>query len=371
MKWLSRIARKRSQKADVRAQGLSRAVVHNSLVATLGLFAIGLLVLIALNPSLSNLRSLAITLPVVWIISLTVRLAAQQLAVGAYSLELETRVGPTGNLSTDYEYMPSQQIFRYAVAGHAATAFLFLLGLAVSVVLLSQEAAISSAQTWKQNLAALVDIQHGWSSLAWASQILWVNFVIGCLNFLPTIPFDNRALLYSLLTRKRFGLEATVLHRLSLLNSHLSTALLGCGAAMLVVVVTSKNYEANNIWYAVVAASVYLFVASRWERSRALQLEEQYMPLSKVRRDSRHHQPAAPHGVCSTDSSQRQHRHSHRHTSSSSGRHHGQSAVGDDVLDDILRKLHREGTAALSSREKEALLMASHRLQEKRRSQQT
>lgn len=370
MKWLSRIARKRSEGADVHAQGLSKAIVHQSLVATLGLFAIGLLILIAWNPNLVDLRSLAITLPVVWIISLTVRLAAQQLAVGAYSLELETRVGPTGNLSTDYEYMPAQQIFRYAMAGHAATVFLFLLGLSVCGVLLSQEAAISSAQTWKQNLAALLDIQPGWSSLAWASQILWVNFVIGCLNFLPTIPFDNRALLYSLLTRKRFGLEATVLHRLSLLNSHFSMACLGCGAAMVAVAVTSDNYETNNIWYAFIAASVYLFVASRWELSRAMQLEEQYMPLSKIRKDARHHLPAA-HGVYSMDSSQRQHRRSHRHQSSSSGRHHGQSAVGDDVLDDILRKLHREGTAALSTREQEALLIASQRLKEKRRSQQT
>ena len=234
-----------------------RAHIHGSLLLTLVLFSLGLLFLSTTRPGLAEFRPLALTLPAIWVVSLAVRIAAQHLAIGAYSLELETRLGPSGNLSTEYEFMPPQQILRYSLAGHAATAFLVLIGLIVSAVLVPGENS-------QMKLAALLDVHGGWTSLAWATQIMWVNLFIGAFNLLPTIPFDNRALLYSLAVRKRFGhpkccggwpFDSPGSHSVGLRNQH-PVGNLAVGQRFSCCLVCVDRF------------AVYLFVASRWELSR-------------------------------------------------------------------------------------------------------
>jgi hypothetical protein len=325
---------------------LGQANIHVSLLLTLFLISFATFVLSVTQPSLADLRPFVLTLPCIWVISLAVRTASQHAAIGPHSLELETVLGPTGNLSTDYEDLPPSRILRYAVAGHMATLFLAVLGGLICAALLPVDSALSWAVFW--------DVEGGWSNRALATQIMWVNIIIGVLNLLPTIPFDNRALLYSLLCRKQLAEEPAILHRLALLDSHVAALLLGGGSMMLLLGWFSEIEYFG--WYGLIAAAIYLFVASRWESARSRQLEEQYMPYVTVRRDMPQRKPPAPH----FSQAPKQPRQA---TAANSA---PKLPVTDADLDEILRKLHREGTAALSIQEQEALLTASQKLKEKR-----
>ena len=355
--------------------GWIKANVHSSLLFTLALLVIGLLVISSLRPGLAELRTLALTLPVIWVVSLAVRIAAQHLSIGEDSLEFQIKLGPTGNLSTDYEFLRPIQILKYSVAGHAATLFLVVLGMVITAAVLPME------QSQKINLGignratALLDVHGGWGSLAWASQILWVNLIIGVLNLLPTIPFDNRAMLYSLFLLRRHSNETVVLRDLSTFNSHLAAFFLGTGFAALGL---SLIYSVEPIgWYAVTAAGVYLFVASRWEVSRSLQLEEQCVQLEAVTRE--HHQKHSHHGskhhrgggsdiLHGSELAFRQTSDEPSSAGQSATKSERRMHVSEAYLDEILRKLHREGTSSLSIREQEALLTASRKLREKHKS---
>lgn len=325
-----------------------QANIHASLIVTLFLLSFSLLVLSFTNSGFVEFRSFAFTIPMIWVISLAVRIAAQHAAIGIHSLELETLVGPTGNLSTHYEDLPSPQIFRYALAGQLSSLMLSLLGVLISMAMIPE--AVTGGVRW----AALLDVQGGFNNRALASQIMWVNLLIGMFNLLPTVPFDTRALLYWMLSRKRQADEPGILRKLAFLNSHLACIMMGCGISLwLLGLMTDTEHFA---WYALIAASVYLFVSSRLEAARSRLLEEQYMPFVSVRKDTPQRHPPAPHlNLSPPESRNRSHEKAARKSSSN-----------EVELDEILRKLHREGSGSLSDQEQEALLRASQKLKEKR-----
>lgn len=311
-----------------------------------------MLVLSVTRTSFADFKPFVLTLPMIWVVSLAVRIAAQHLIIGSHSLELETLLGPTGNLSTHYEDLPPRQILGYALAGHVATLSLILLG---ALVNLASAPIDQGLTTW----TALLDVEGGWSNRSLASQIMWINIAIGVLNLLPTIPFDNRALFYSLMCRGQFGEEPQILRRLALMDSHIASVLLGCGSTLFAL---SWFVETEYFgWYALIAAAVYLFVASRWESARSLQLEEQYMPVVNVRQDVPQRRPPAPHfGQAAAARSKRE-------EPAKEKRSEPAKPASESEIDEILRKLHREGTSALSIQEQEALLSASQKLKEKQK----
>lgn len=350
--------------------GWIQANVHASLLLTLGLIALGLLFISSYQTELAELKPWAFTLPVVWVVSLAVRIAAQHLAIGVDSIDMHTKLGPTGNISTDYEFLRPWQIFRYAIAGQLATLLLLALGAVVSAVLLPIEGVSGS---W----SALLDFHGGLDSLAWATQIIWVNALIFSLNLLPTIPFDNRALLYSLAMLYRRHEETKVLRSLSSFNSHIAAGLLG-GALSVFVVCYLLEIDPIG-WYLLAATGVYLMVASRWEKSRAADLEEQCVSFGANRQERRsrsssgRHDHRLGHG---TDKSGPAVATPAVATSNSEDSGAGsvkmrepRMHVSEAYLDEILRKLHKEGAGSLSVKEQEALLTASQKLKEKHRSQ--
>lgn len=253
----------------------------------------------------------------------------------------------------------------YALAGQSATLALILLGALVNLASIPADQTITIG-------SALLDVVGGWSNRALATQIMWVNLVIGVLNLLPTIPFDNRALLYSLLCRGQFGEEPAILRRLASADSHLATLLMGAGSTLFVLsCITREDYFG---WYALIAAAVYLFVASRWEAARSHQLEEQYMPVLNVRQDTPARRPPAPHfgqaarEARSKGKAVREKLSDKVEPTLQASTPMGESAPSSESdIDEILRKLHREGTGSLSIQEQEALLTASQKLKEKQK----
>ncbi|MEZ6151623.1 MAG: hypothetical protein R3C09_16055 [Pirellulaceae bacterium] len=357
--------------------GLGQAQIHSSLLILLA--ALSILVAMAgfSRPDLSEMLPAAITLPIVWVVSLAVRVAAQQLALGPTAIEMETTVGPTGNLSTDYEYLPGRRMLLYAAAGQTASMGLVLLGAVVS-------AALIQAQGRVVEPAKLLDLQGGWHSGAWASQIMWVNLFLTCLHLLPTVPFDMRAALFGVFSlQNRNAQEPFVFRKVAVLVSHLSTFMLGMGMSTLLM---SLIWQREIIgWYAATAAAVYLFVAAQWEASRADELEEQYMPVlarshaphaKQTRRPHLKFRPITEPGTArGTPQSQNGLAESappaELADNSFSTNIRGEEFSEDRSLasldiDEILRKLHRQGRDALSRLEQEALLNASQKLQEKR-----
>ncbi|MFO0940135.1 MAG: hypothetical protein U0930_05150 [Pirellulales bacterium] len=342
-----------------------QAKIHSSLLMTLFLLSFATLLLSVTRPTFAEFKPFVLTLPMIWVVSLTVRIAAQHFAIGSHSLDLETLLGPTGNLSTHYEDLPPRQIMLYALAGQSATIALVLLGGLVNL------ASIPADQTMTIG-SALLDVVGGWSNRALATQIMWVNLVIAILNLLPTIPFDNRALLYSLLCRGQFGEEPAILRRLASADSHLATLLMGAGATLFALSCIEKQDYFG--WYALIAAGVYLFVASRWEAARSHQLEEQYMPVLNVRQDTPARRPPAPHFGQAPRESKRKGK-AVRDRAADNVKPKVQATVpgvesaptNESDIDEILRKLHREGTGSLSIQEQEALLTASQKLKEKKK----
>lgn len=341
--------------------GLGQAEIHSSLIILLAILSLLIAVLGVSRPGFAELLPAAVTLPVVWVLSLAVRVAAQQLMLGENSQDMETTVGPTGNLATDYEYLPAKQILFYSLAGQLATCGLALLGFVVN-------AAISQNLTSQLTLAQVFDLKGGWGSQAVASQIMWINLFLCVLHLLPTVPFDMRATIFAVFSlRNRNAQEPLVFRKLAGLVSHLSTFMLGIGLTTLVFSWVLGREIVG--WYAAIAAAVYLFVAGQWESSRAEELEEQYAPVPTLK--FRHH------------AGYTQHTHLHFQERSAAEEHSDEVAglaAGDVAspladleepslaldVDEILRKLHREGPESLSTQEQQALLSASRKLKERR-----
>ena len=355
--------------------GLGQARIHSSLLLMLLLLSMLLLFVGVSRPGFSELLPAALTLPVVWVVSLAVRVAAQQLVLGESSIELETTVGPTGNLATDYEYLPAPQMLLYAVVGQTASLALVLLGSVVSAALIQADGRVVVA-------AELLDFKGGWGSDAWASQIMWVNLFIAALHLLPTVPFDMRAALFSLFSlRSRNAQEPLVFRKVAVLVSHLSAFMLGIGLS---AVALSLVWRQEIIgWYAAVAAAVYLFVAAQWEASRADELEEQYMPVLPRAHAAHGQRPARPHlkfrpigeggdehslhGSQPATEDQRPEVAAEALSSADFVYEPSDDSPRESLdIDEILRKLHRDGSQSLTRLEQEALLNASQRLQAKR-----
>ncbi len=336
--------------------GFGHVEIHSSLIIALPTLSASLILLSFMRFGMTELRTAAVTLPLIWLISLLIRVAAQQLAIGTHANNLETIIGPAGNLSTDHERLDGPIMFSYAVAGQMATASLIILGFVVSAAIapVNQSALLNQTTL---TASELFDFKGGWTSRACASQIMWLNLFIGSLHLLPTVPFDMRALVYacSRIRNRRFS-QSHIYSTLASMDSHLSCILLGVGIACAIL---QLNYEGLVTgWYGFIAASVYLFVGGRWEAARAAEFDEPALeePAFMKRRDPAHARKSdSPFPARSDYQPQAAH----------------YSAPDAELnpaldLDEILRKLHREGDSSLSDVEREALLSASKRLKNRR-----
>ncbi len=354
--------------------GLGQSKIHSSLLLTLAILSGLFLMVGATRPSARDLLPVALTLPIVWVGSLAVRLAAQQLAVGGYSHELDIIVGPTGNLQTDYEYLPANATLSYSVCGQLASIGLASLGLSVHAAMLPGGAPSSVS------LPHLLTFHGGWDSQSWATQILWVNVFLFCLHLLPTIPFDMRATMFALFSmRNRTAQEPQVFRAMASLDSHFAAVMMGIGLAAVGFGWVLQQPIAG--WYAAIAAAVYLFVASRWESARAEELEEQYQPRALRRpksplRAAGSGAPTPSHGesvdeepdwrtIYYDDAPSDAPPATDPREASGGESAEPTTPIGLDI-DEILRKIHREGRDALTEEERQALLDASRRIQARR-----
>ncbi len=325
------------------------------------------------QPSFYELRTVAISLPIIWFSSVLIRATAQQLALGEFSREANWVVGPTGNFSLGYETQSRGQTLAYAVSGQLAGLALMAIGWGtVGLTDLSQNAAVG-----------IVDFRGGWTLYALATQLFWVNAFLIVLHLMPTVPFDMRALLWGMLSGRSSGttLEPRILGQLNAALTHLAAATFAAGCVLLWVAV---GLGVDNPWYAFWGGGIYLFVAARWEASRGLEAERtyapQFRPISRSDKGSR--EPGAIHlgGSRIANSAE-----SIREKSESEDEPdwieslfdaatesvpkpvvESRRVVSDLEIDEILRKLHREGRAALLPAEQEALMLASQRFSERR-----
>jgi len=337
--------------------GLQHVYIHLSALIALPSTAIALAVLSLSYAGYSELRSAAVTLPIVWILSLLVRVAAQMLAIGSHGDEFEMVVGPAGNISNDYEHLSGPSMLSYAVAGQSATLLLALLGLLVL-------GAIAPAPASGLTMASILDFQAGWGSNAWASQIVWVNGFLFVLHLLPAAPFDARALIVGWTRVSQPNLPPWRLHRLlASTDSHLAVALAGFALAM--IATRLATMDSVLFWYALLFVSMYLLTVSQLEAFQAQQ-EEEFA------------EPELPHAWKKRDPSstiniQRQSKLMSEYRSASAYAESVElSSMAETLdIDEILRKLHREGQDALSPFEKEALLSASREIQARRQNPQS
>jgi len=330
--------------------GLHHLSIHLSALIAIALTSIVLLILASSSVANAELRTAAITLPVVWVFSLSIRIVAQRLAIGARGDQLEIVVGPAGNISNDYENLSGPNMLSYAVAGQSATLLVGLLGLLIL-------AAIAPTPATGLTLAALLDFQSGWSSHAWASQTVWVNVFLFAIHLLPAAPFDTRALIVGWChVSQPNWTSARISRLLAATASHLAVGIAGFALAMIATRLAA--HEPVVIWYAFLLVSVYLLSVSQFESFQAQQEEELSEPLTRSWRRSVQaslnlQRSSASYGDPDTDEAY--------------------TPPDNDFLphppldvDEILRKLHREGQEALSVREKDALLNASRQLQARR-----
>jgi hypothetical protein len=347
---------------EVGGMGQALKKIHSSLVVMMGLLSLLVVAVSLTKPGFEELLPAALTLPIVWLVSLTVRVAAQQLVLGEHALDMEMIVGPTGNLSIDYEYLPAKRIFFYSAAGQLATVGLALLGFVIN-------AALTQVATSELSVAELLDLKGGWRSDAWASQIMWINLFLAALHALPTVPFDMRATIFGLFSmRNRRPQEPQVFRKMAGFDSHLASFMLGAG---LTTMLLGWVFQTEIVgWYAAVAAAVYLFVAGQWEASRAEDLEEQYAPIFERRHPQAADESKRPHLMFTKIEPDAADQDTGRDLEP-----RGPEAVPDFLendafettdVDEILRKLHREGRSALSLVEQQALLSASRQLNERR-----
>ncbi|MCA9194967.1 MAG: hypothetical protein KDB03_24515 [Planctomycetales bacterium] len=328
--------------------------IHFSLLLIVAVFSLGILILASTQPGMMELRTAALTLPVVWLGSLIVRTAAQQLCLGVHAQDCETLLGPCGNLSTDYEFLPWSSNVRYTLVGQGASAALAGVGLLISAVLAPEE---------NSSLATILDFQAGFESRAWATQIMWMNAFFFVLHLFPAVPFDTRALCYGLLVRlPQANIQVTPYRTLSALQSHLAAVLMGAGVVLASLGVGVGLDFAG--WYASFAAAFYLFVGSRWEDSRAKELESHYQ-IQSWQSDVVHSTVAAP--AARSQANQLVERaEAAAEEMLGTGNYVERMDEFLDV-DEILRKLHREGKAALSAAENAVLIDASRRMKARQR----
>lgn len=331
--------------------GLEHVYVHLSAIIALPLAAIGLGASLAAAPNYEELKTAAITLPIVWILSLVIRVAAQLLAIGSHGDDFEMVIGPAGNISNDYERLSGPAMLSYAVAGQSATLLLSFLGLLVL-------GAVAPSPANGLTLAWILDLQTGWSSNAWASQIVWVNGFLFLLHLLPAAPFDSRALVVGWCQVSRPAMSHAQVHRLlASIDSHLALAIAGFSLAM--IVTRLSTMESVAIWYALLVVSIFLLTISQLESYLAQQqddLAEPLLPRSWKERDT-----------AGSVHRQRRTKLSGEYSELPFGESADAPSDHEVVdVDEILRKLHREGQEALSPLEKEALLTASRELQARR-----
>ena len=150
------------------------------------------------------------------------------------------------------------------------------------------------------------------------------------------------------------------------MDSHLAAVMTGIAGTTVAI---SFAFRTEVVaWYVAAAAAVYLFVASRWEASRAVELEEQYAPIPP--RVLRVTPRAVPQDSLTNNAAEE-----------ADSRGYGEHEDLDDAIaafseferrqesldvDEILRKLHREGADSLTPVEQQMLLSASRELQQKR-----
>lgn len=351
--WRERIASVLTWRGGLPSRlGLQHVYIHLSALIALPVTAIALVALSASYTGYSELRTAAITLPIVWALSLVVRVAAQILAIGSHGDEIEMVVGPAGNISNDYEQLSGPAMLSYAVAGQSATLLLSLLGLLVL-------GAIAPTPAGGLTMASILDFQSGWSSSAWASQIVWVNAFFFGLHLLPAAPFDMRALVVGWTRVSKPGLPVWRLHRLlAAIDSHLAIGLAGFALAM--IATRLATMESVLVWYALLFVSIYLLTVSQLEAFQAQQEEEFAEPEMM--------QPWKKRDTAGSINIQRQSKMMSEYQSSSSYAESVElSSMAETLdIDEILRKLHREGQDALSPFEKEALMSASREIQARR-----
>lgn len=328
--------------------GLQHVSIHLSAVVAIVLTSAVLLILASTSRANAELQTAAVTLPIVWIISLSIRITAQTLASGIRGDDFEIVVGPAGNISNDYERLSGPTMLSYAVAGQSATLLVGLLGLLIL-------AAIAPTPATGLTLSALLDFQSGWSSHAWASQTVWVNVFLFAIHLLPAAPFDTRALIVGWCHVSQPTWPNSRIERLlASTDSHLAIGIAGFSLAMIATRLAA--HESVVVWYACLLVSIYLLSVSQFEIAQAQQEEEFSRPLTRSWKRSvqaslnlqgtpapyEDHDSDANSPVAATESPQ------------------------PLDIDEILRKLHREGQSALSLREKDALLDASRQLQARR-----
>ena len=318
--------------------------IHISTLLALPLLMAGIATLPTLTALDGRWSAAAVTVPIVWLISLSVRTLAQWLAVGAQS-EFELVVGPTGNISHEYDQLSGPSMMSYAVAGQSATMILALIG-----VLVLGATPSSPGLT----LATLLELQTGWHLNAWATQLVWVNTFLFALHLLPASPLDARALYVGWCQISHPGISAGAVHRsLASADSHIGTAAASFALAMIATRMIEN--QPVGIWNVLLMVSIYMLVISQIEAYQAQQKDELLEPPT-LRRRQRPKLASYPDSAFSKfadfDEEPLEMLNPHE--------------VLD--IDEILRKLHREGQDSLSAFEKEALLSASRELQAKRQS---
>lgn len=349
--WLKKIANLFAWKGALPYQiGMDRVSIHFSAIVALAFAAVALAVLSMRSGVYTEFRSTVLTLPIVWTISLAVRSAAQWLSIGSHSDEFEMVIGPAGNISNDYERLSGPAMLSYAVAGQSATLLLGLLGLLVV-------GAIAPTPAAGITIASLLDFRPGVDSGAWASQIVWVNLFLFTSHLLPATPFDARALVVGWCRVTQPSMSAGRIHRmLASTDSHLAFALAGVSLAM--IVANMNSFDNIPIWYALLFVSIFLLTVSQYETYQAYRedvLAEPLQPLLR-RRD-----PAS--SIMQPQSTL-----SNGYTGLSGYAQPTTASNPADDVDEILRKLHREGQDSLSSVEREALMNASRALKARRSS---
>ena len=350
--------------------GLGQAEIHSSLLVSLLLLSAFFFTLSFLRVGFVELRTLAITLPIVWVISLAVRIAAQQLAIGEYSNDMGIVVGPSGNLQTDYEYLPSKIVFAYSAAGQLASLGLISIGLIVGAAMITPAGS-------ELTISELLDLRGGLGSHAWATQIMWVNIFLFAIHLLPTVPFDMRSSVFAFFSsRSPNPQDPSVFRKVAAVDSHLAALMTGIGIASIGFGAVMQQEVLG--WYAAAASAVYLFIAGQWELARADELEEQYAtiptPLARLDVSSTVHSPHINFGLETGDDS------SDAIDGLTAEAFDSAEQLFDEIeedydeeaapethdVDEILRKVHKEGTEALSESERQILLSASQELKQRR-----
>lgn len=316
--------------------------VHVSTLVACPLMALAIFMLPRLTSLDGQWAVAAITIPFVWLASVAVRILAQRLAIGSQA-DFELVVGPTGNISHEYDQLSGPNMMSYAVAGQSATMIMALVG-----VLILGATPSSPGLT----LASLLELQTGWHGNAWASQLLWVNGFLFAMHLLPASPFDARALYVGWCHISHPGMTSGSVRRsLAAANSHIGTAVAGFSLAMIVSRMTEN--QPAGVWLFLLTVSIYLLFMSQMEAYQGQQEDELLEPPAPRKRQR-------PQLASYPDSAFSKFANFDEEPLDAPSPH--------EVLDvdEILRKLHREGQASLSAFEKEALLSASREIKARR-----